>query len=414
MNMATKSRLSKTENFDLVVVGGGPAGLAFAASLKDQGLKIALVEKSPHAVLANPPEDGREIALTHTSIAIMEKLGMLRHIPAAQRSPIRQAKVMDGLSPYTLTFDSQMAKKDALGYLVANNVIRKAAYEVVKKQKGLELICGVGVEHVAADESRNNVTLSNGRRLAAPLVVAADGRFSGSRRMMGVPVHMRDFGRTVIVCRIRHTEPHHETAYECFHYERTLAVLPLNGKSAPRDRAKHMSSAVITLSSKEAPAVLAMSEQEFNADLSRRFGDHLGEVFLDGKRHAYPLVATYADRFHGDRFALIGDAAVGMHPVTAHGYNFGLFGQDVLAKAVLEALELGLDIGAPAILEKFTREHRVATLPLYLGTNTLVGLFTDERPAMKMVRGAVLRAGNWLLPFKKLVTQHLTATSFAA
>ena len=223
--------------------------------------------------------------------------------------------------------------------------------------------------------------------------------------MMGVPVRMRDFGRTVIVCRIAHTKPHAETAYECFHYERTLAILPLKGRT---------SSAVITLSSKDASKVLVMSEDEFNADLSARFGDHLGTIQLMGKRHAYPLVATYADRFYGERFAVIGDAAVGMHPVTAHGYNFGLFGQDILTKAIREYVGLGLDIGAPELLEKFSRDHRMATLPLYLGTNTLVGLFTDERPAMKVVRGAVLRAGNWLLPFKKLVTHHLTSTTFAA
>lgn len=395
----------KISAYDVIVVGGGPAGLAFVASLNDLGLRVAVVEKSPVPVLADPPPDGREIALTHTSIKIMDELGILRRIAVKDRAPIRVAKVLNGTSPYTLKFDSRTAKKDALGYLVPNNLIRKAAYDVVKGQKNLDLITGVEVSGVRATETKSVVTLSDGRVLEAPLTVAADGRFSGSRRMMGIPVSMRDFGRTVIVCRFKHQKPHHETAYECFHYERTLAVLPLHG---------NVSSAVITLSSKEAPALLALPEGEFNADITARFGDHLGEMKLVGKRHAYPLVATYADRFVAERFAVIGDAAVGMHPVTAHGYNFGLFGQDVLAKAIRESLSLGLDIGSSVLLEKFDRKHRQATLPLYLGTNLLVNLFTDERPAAKLARGAVLRAGNWLLPFKKLVTQHLTSTTFAA
>ena len=405
--MPASKRLKKpsVSACDLVIIGGGPAGLAFAASLKDLGLRIALVEKSPLSVLANPPEDGRETALTHTSIEIMEKLGMRQRLTAKDISPIRKAKVLNGTSPYTLTFDSRMAKKDALGYLVPNHRIRKAAYDVVKGQKNLDIIAGVGVAHLHAEENFSVVKLSDGRVLRAPLTVAADGRFSASRRMMGVPAASRDFGRTVVVCRIAHEKPHEQTAYECFHYERTLAVLPLNG---------NVSSAVITLSSKDAPKLLAMSDKDFNADLTERFGDHLGAVRLASKMHSYPLVATYADRFHGHRFALIGDAAVGMHPVTAHGYNFGLSGQDILAAAIRDYLELGLDIGSPELLEKFSLAHRRATLPLYLGTNTLVNLFTDERPAAKLARNVVLHAGNWLLPFKKLVTRHLTSTSFAA
>ena len=396
---------TKTTSYDLIIIGGGPAGLAFAASLKDLQLRIAVIEKSPVAVLADPPPDGREIALTHTSIAIMDQLGMLKRLSVKDRAPIKKAKVMDGTSFYTLIFDARAAKKDALGYLVSNHLIRKAAYDVIKGQKNLDLITGVEVSAVKADETRSVVTLSNGQKLQAPLTVAADGRFSGSRRMMGIPTAMRDFGRTVIVCRFKHEKPHDETAYECFHYGRTLAVLPLAGK---------VSSAVITLSSKEAPAVLAMPDDEFNADLTARFGDHLGTMQVMGKRHAYPLVATYADTFAAERFALIGDAAVGMHPVTAHGYNFGLFGGDALAQAICEAMDLGLDIGSPILLNKFNRTHRQATMPLYHGTNLLVSLFTDERPIMKLARSAVLRAGNWLLPFKKLVTNHLTTTTFAA
>jgi ubiquinone biosynthesis UbiH/UbiF/VisC/COQ6 family hydroxylase len=393
-----KSASKKASAHDVIIIGGGPAGLAFAASLKDLGLRIAVVEKSPVSVLADPPEDGREIALTHTSVAIMGKLGMLRRIPEKDLSPIRTARVLDGTSPYELSFDSESVGREALGFLVPNHRIRKAAFEIVRGQKGLEIVAGAEVSAVAAEECQSIVTLADGRVLTAPLTVAADGRFSCSRRMMGIPVSMRDFGRSVIVCRMEHEKPHRQTAYECFHYERTLAMLPLHGRT---------SSAVITLSSKDAPALLALPEDDFNADITARFGDHLGAMKLAGRRHAYPLVATYADRFTAERFAVIGDAAVGMHPVTAHGFNFGLRGQHTLAEEIKAAAARGGDIADPALLRRYQSAHRRATWLMYQGTNATAMLYTDDRLPARVLRDAALRIGNRLPPVRWAVLARL-------
>ena len=400
--MPKKKAVTQPTAYDLILVGGGPAGLAMAAAVK--GLRVCLVEKLTESQIANPVPDGREIALTHSSIAILKELDLFRRIPAPAVSPIKEARVLNGTSPYVLNFDSRDEGKDALGYLIGNHHIRKAAYDAVRGQNGLDLRCGVEVTGLVSDMARNTVTLSDGQTITAPLVIAADSRFSPCRRLMGVPVAMRDFGRTVIVCRLRHEKPHHNVAFECFHYERTLAILPLNGS---------VSSAVITLPSEQAAAMMAMPAAAFSRDVSDRFGGQLGAMTLDGARHAYPLVATYADRFIAPRFALLGDAAVGMHPVTAHGYNFGLYGVHVLAREIRAAQNLGIDIGSSTVLDAYNRAHRRATLPIYLGTNALVSLFTDERPAAKLARAAMLRLGNLALPIKTLITRQLTQTSLA-
>jgi hypothetical protein len=185
------------------------------------------------------------------------------------------------------------------------------------------------------------------QRLSAPLLVAADSRFSATRRQLGIGAQMTDFGRTVIVCRMRHAQPHGNVAHECFGYERTLAVLPL--PDAPEGHP--LCSVVVTAGSADAAALMALSAHDFAAQVQAQFDQRLGAMELVGERYAYPLVAVYAQRFAGHRCALLGDAAVGMHPVTAHGYNLGLSGVERLTAALVDARQRGQDIGNPAALE---------------------------------------------------------------
>jgi ubiquinone biosynthesis UbiH/UbiF/VisC/COQ6 family hydroxylase len=388
-----------TQEQDVTIIGAGPAGLSLAIALADAGLGITVVEQLPQTVLADPSPDGREIALTHRAVDILRSLGMWQRFPDGDISPIREARVIDGKSPHFLGFDTRGTQQTELGYLVPNNIIRKAAFEVASAMPAIKIISGVAVSDVTTMSGAAEVRLADGRVLSAPLMVAADSRFSDARRRMGIGADMRDFGRTVIVCRLSHEQPHEGIAHECFHYGRTLAVLPLNGL---------MSSAVITLSADQANAMMQIPAAEFGKLVSEQFGSRLGAMQLVGKRHSYPLVAVYAQRFVAHRFALLGDAAVGMHPVTAHGFNCGLYGVESLTRAVRGARAAGRDIGSTAVLNRYQSEHRRATRPIYLGTNVLVSLFTDDQMPARFVRTAVLRLANRLPPLKAGITRQLT------
>ncbi len=151
-----------------------------------------------------------------------------------------------------------------------------------------------------------------------------------------------------------------------------------------------------------------MDETAFNRDVQNRFASRLGEMKLVGKRYSYPLVAVYADRFAATRFALIGDAAVGMHPVTAHGFNLGLRGQNTLSREIRSALDQQIDIGTPIVLERYQARHRRASLPLYLATNAIAKLYTDEVLPAKILRSAVLRLGNLVRPARLAIMRQLT------
>ncbi|VAW34191.1 Ubiquinone biosynthesis hydroxylase, UbiH/UbiF/VisC/COQ6 family [hydrothermal vent metagenome] len=390
------------KKFDIAIVGAGPAGLSFANSLSQSGLQIAIVELLDSNTIENPAPDGREIALTHLSLKIMQELGIWDKIPQQDISYIKKAHVVDGDSDYTMEFDTEKSDIKELGYMVPNYSIRKACYAAVKDKENVTILNNLKVTSILAGEKNSIICFENGEQLKAKLVVGADSRFSATRRMMGISADMYDFGRCALVCRMSHEKSHQQTASECFHYERTLAVLPLND---------NISSIVITLKAPDAAEVLAMSEAEFNADVAQRFGNKLGKMQLQGKRFNYPLVATYANKFYAKRFALIGDAAVGMHPVTAHGFNLGLRSQNTLTKLIVAAHAKGEDFAATALLGKYNRQHRNVSRPLYLGTNGIVGLFTDDRPIAKLIRKGVLRAGNRIPILKKFITNQLTEES---
>ena len=201
---------------------------------------------------------------------------------------------------------------------------------------------------------------------------------------------------------MEHEKPHGEIAFECFHYGRTLAVLPLSG---------HQSSIVVTAPMDQRDSIMAMDDAQFSCDIRQRFNGRFGDMKLTSKRFAYPLVGVHASKFQAKRFALIGDAAVGMHPVTAHGYNLGLSGQDILSKETANAVARQRDIGATSWLERYERKHMRTTRPMFHGTNEIVKFFTDDRVPAKLARSVFLRLANRLPPIKRVIRNKLTETS---
>ncbi len=388
---------------DILVIGGGPAGLSFCKTMADSGLKLTVIESSDLQTLTSPPPDGREIALTHVSKQLLTELGAWDYLSDDEKFYLRQAKVVNGDSPYTLHFPTPARAlgrpADTLGYLISNNNIRKSLFAQVQNCDNITVRTSTRVTSVTSNDECASVMLDDGSRLTAKLVVAADSRFSSTRRQMGIAADMHDFGRTVIVFRMSHTLSNENTATECFHYGRTLAVLPLN---------EHLSSMVVTIDSAKAENIWQMDAEKTRLDIMEQLDGKLGDMQLVGDKHRYPLVGVHARRFYAKRYALIGDAAVGMHPVTAHGFNLGLQSQAILGELLKTAHRKGMDIADSELLATYSRRHICHTLPLYHGTNAIVKLYTTENPPAKALRHAALHAGNLFKPFKYLVSKQLT------
>ena len=424
---------------DVLIVGAGPAGLSLAIALGRAGLTATVVEQQPRAALAEPAPDGREIALTHPSRATLQRLGTWALLAPHETGAIRAAQVHDGsIGPHSaLQLGAQGRGHAALGFIVPNHALRRTAYAVAARTPGVRIVTGAQVTRVAALAThaeleyrlggdtaagaalrQDGAAPPPGQRLQAPLLVAADSRFSATRRQLGIGARMEDFGRTVIVCRMRHARPHGGVAHECFGYERTLAILPLpdaaaNAPDTADAQARtapgpHACSVVVTARAADAAALMALPADAFAAQVQAQLQHRLGALQLDGERHAYPLVAVYADCFAAHRCALLGDAAVGMHPVTAHGYNLGMAGVERLAAAVQTARRQGRDIGDRRVLAAYARAHHHHAWPIYQGTNAIVRLYTDARPLPRLLRQLVLQGARRLPPLQAAIVGQLT------
>ncbi len=383
---------------DVVVVGGGAVGLTTALSLAREGLRVVVIERLAQEDWENPAFDGREIALTHSSVRILQEIGAWSFIESAEISPLREARVETGNFLHALRFDTQGYGVEALGWLVSNHVIRRALSVAVSQQKNIFLFFQAEVNFLQFEPSYVLVRDSLGHEIQASLVVAADGRFSPTRQRAGIGAIVHDFKKTMLVCRMAHDIHHNNIALQWFDEGQTIALLPLNGL---------VSSLVLTLSEAENHYILTLSQEAFNQEITCRVGGRLGAMRRVSTCHIYPLKGVYAHRFVTQRLALVGDAAVGMHPITAHGFNLGLKGQETLVHAVLESLTEKGDMAAKEGLRRFEQRHRRATAPLFAGTNGIATLYTRDETPFRYIRQACLQLADKTNPFKKRVTSLL-------
>lgn len=387
-DLARSAPSARPDSPQVLICGAGPAGLALACALHDRGLAVRVLEQADAATLAAPADDGREIALTHRSRRLLEGWGLWERL--SDIAPLSRASVRSSGSRTPLPFASP---GQDLGWLVANHRIRAAAWAAAR-QRGIDIRCGQTVTGFERAQASAVVVTRSGERHEAPLVVAADSRFSPLRRLAGIGARQHDFGRSALLVPLAHEQPHGGVAQECFLEGHTLALLPKTGERC---------SAVWTVMNSALPRLAAMDDRELALDIEAAAQGQLGRMRVDGPRHVYPLVAVWAERFVAPRLALIGDAAVGMHPVTAHGYNLGLYGIEALSRR----LDAARDPGELGPLLAFEAEHRRAAGPLYAGTNALVKFFTDDRAPVLALRRAVIDLARHLPPVRAAITRRL-------
>lgn len=396
MTASPARRASQTRQADVLIVGGGMAGLSLAAALGGAGARVAVIEPTPPTELIAPEYDGRASAIAAGSRAVLDCVGAWSAMER-DAQPILDIRVTDGASPLFLHYDHLEVGGAPMGHILENRVIRRALADRVAALPGVTLLAGRRAVALDWDGPRAVATLDDGACVAAALAVATDGRASPMREAAGIGVTEWRYPQVGIVCTVTHERDHRGIAQEHFLPAGPFAILPMTGRR---------SSIVWTERADLAPTLLALDDDAFLAELRLRFGDYLGALGVEGPRFSYPLGLLHADRYVAGRLALAGDAAHAIHPIAGQGLNLGLRDVAALAEVVIDAMRLGLDPGSAAVLARYESWRRLDNTMMLAATDGLNRLFSNDIAPLRLARAAGLAAVDRMRPLKRLFMRH--------
>lgn len=394
---------NKTE-FDVIIVGGGLVGASLACALAsaqpDVELKIAVIENYIFDHKHQPSFDSRTVALSYSSKAIFETLGLWSRIEKLGACAINEIHISDRGHMGLTHLRASEQDSEALGYVIENQILGKALYQRLSEYKNVHLFCPATVTSFKTDKQSAEVKLTEGDKqtlITARLLVAADGGQSFVRQQAEIKTRNLEYNQTAIITNVACDIPHKNIAYERFTDTGPLALLPLNDCDGVSNRY----SLVWTLKNSQVEKYLSLDDESFLAALQQRFGIRAGRFIKTAKRISYPLALMRVRESVQQRLAIIGNAAHTLHPVAGQGFNLGLRDVASLAEIIVQA-ELQLeDFGDLHCLQKYEAWRKRDLLQTTLSTDGLVRLFTTKFLPVVVARNMALLAMDMLPGLKK-------------
>lgn len=391
---------------DMIVVGGGYVGLsaALAVKLAAPHLDIQVIEAASQDQWKQDP---RASAIISAATKMLHVFGIWDEI-VSQSQPINRmiitdSKTSDPVRPVFLTFDGTVKEGEPFAYMVPN-VAMVGALLKAAEQAGIPIHHGVRATGFSNAGHQAEISLSDGTKQTARLVVACDGVRSRIRDMVGIKTVTWSYGQSGIVTTVAHERPHEGVAEEHFLPAGPFAILPLTG---------NRSSLVWTERTEDADRLVASDDLVFETELERRFGHKLGAIHASSDRRAFPLGLTLARSFVAPRLALAGDAAHGIHPISGQGLNLGFKDVAALAETIVDADRLGLDIGTINVLERYQTWRRFDTFRMGVTTDVLNRLFSNDMMPIRIARDFGLGLVDRLPKLKNFFISEAAGTTAA-
>ena len=352
---------------DVIIFGGGMIGLALASALDSSGLSAIVVDPADPSPRNTAAFDGRTSAVSSSSMRMLKAIGVADYF-GEPGCPIRTIAVADGLEPGGLQFDAD--GDEPLGWMHENRHLRSALQARAENGRNIWLLWKSRVASTERGEHGVTVALGDGRKLSAPLLVAADGRNSITREAAGIRVARWKYAHQAIVSVLRHERPHGHVAYEIFYPSGPFALLPMTD-----DPGGHRSAIVWSVLEEDAVGWLALHDDDFAAEAEVAMGGFLGKIAMLAPRSSYPLGFHHAAQITAQRLALVGDAAHAIHPIAGQGLNLGFRDVAALAQVLVEGARLGLDLGDRQLLDRYQRWRSLDALSVAFATDSLTRIY---------------------------------------
>ncbi|MDJ0917060.1 MAG: 2-octaprenyl-6-methoxyphenyl hydroxylase [Woeseiaceae bacterium] len=363
-----------SKHFDIIIGGGGMIGTSLALALRPLGMQVAIVEPVPRGEPQQPSFDERTTALSRSTQRMFDAMGLWPDVMAAS-TPIRHIHVSDAGRFGFSRIDAEEQGVEALGHVVINRVLGEVLQDELAQTETVTQFCPARIEAVDVSDERAAVTLDSGEVLTADLLVAADGARSQLRDLLRIGADIKRYGQTAIIGNLLSEKRPDGVAYERFTAGGPIAFLPMSGGRT---------AFVWVAETADADALLALDDESFTDRLYAAFGTRLGRFSKIGKRSAYPLSLSKATRMTATRSVLVGNAAHGLHPVAAQGFNLGMRDVAALCDCISDSRRNGDSMAVT--LERYADWRRRDQGTLVRITDSIVEVFGSTRPATRFAR----------------------------
>ncbi|HKT85715.1 MAG TPA: UbiH/UbiF/VisC/COQ6 family ubiquinone biosynthesis hydroxylase [Novosphingobium sp.] len=367
--MSDSNTTKAAERRDLIILGGGLVGMTLALAAARSGITSHVIDRADPSDLIAEGADGRASAISTASWNLFRNIGIAQSLEPLG-CPIDSIAVTDGMKPGRIDFTPK-PDEGSLGRMFANRDLRVALFEAARNEPNIAW-------HVKTEAFRRDrglhgveVELSDGRVLSASLLVAAEGRQSPTRDEAGFALAKWDYKHRAFVSALFHDKPHGNTAWEIFYPAGPFALLPL----LDDEQGRHRSALVWTVAERDAAGISAMHDAMFVNEVAGRMHGVLGRIELAAPRMSYPLRFHHAGKVIGERLAVIGDAAHGMHPIAGQGLNLGLRDVGALVEVLAEGMRLGLEPGDAQLLARYEKWRSLDAFMVMSATDSLTRLF---------------------------------------
>lgn len=388
------------DKFDVVIVGAGIVGLSFAAELMASDFSVAIVERNPLNKITDET-DCRVSAINRFALERFNQLGVFQSDLSQRVCAFEKMFVWDQTGAGQIQFDSADMGVSELGAIIENNVLQKMLLDLVQSADNITYFCPeeiIDIEYSpTADFS--SLSLSSGKQLSAKLLVGADGAQSKVREVAQIARSSVSYQQQGLVCNVRTSESHQNTAWQCFMPSGPLALLPLYDGWC---------SIVWSLDEDLASKCLTLDEGEFKQKLAEASEFKLGEILEVSQRFVFPLSHGHVSEYVNAGLALIGDAAHSIHPLAGQGANLGIADATALAEVIGVAHKANRQWAAKHTLIKYQRQRKAANRTMEVSMSGFKQLFGDESTLLAELRNAGLSLVDHLPALKyRIIKQAL-------